>query len=152
MHEFSIQSDLAVAPAAFWAATSMSSVNWELAPIVRMSAPREWQDCAIERWETGSKLFDSWILLFGFVPVDLHSFRLQEIFADSGFQECSSSWMNKEWRHRRIALAGGQGCIVTDHVVVVGRIPLLSALLMPVYRFVFRHRHRRLRKQYKKAG
>ncbi|MES2104918.1 MAG: hypothetical protein V4634_12940 [Pseudomonadota bacterium] len=148
MPEFIIQSRLAVNAAEFAAATSMQSVNWELSPIVRMTAPDEWKNCAIGQWETGRLLFKSWILLFGLIPVDLHAFRLQEIYAGAGFQECSSSTVNKEWRHRRMLAAHGSGCSVIDHVVVVGRLPLLSAMLMPVYKCVFRYRHARLRKRY----
>ncbi|HTD02496.1 hypothetical protein [Undibacterium sp.] len=151
MREFTIQSNLAVDAAQFAAATSMHSVNWELAPIVRMTAPAAWKDCSLDQWETGRLLFKSWIFLFGFIPVDLHAFRLQEIYPGVGFQERSWSWMNREWSHRRMVVAHGHGCTVTDQVAVVGRFPILSALLMPVYKFVFRHRHRRLQNKYGKS-
>jgi hypothetical protein len=152
MREFTIQSDLAIEPSKFWAKTSMDSVNWELAPIVRMTAPNEWKNCPIDRWEVGRELFKSWILLFGFIPIDRHSFRLEEICAESGFRECSSSWMNREWNHERRTVARRGGCTVMDRVAVAGRIPMLWALLMPIYKFVFRHRHRRLRRKYGLPG
>lgn len=135
-----------------WASTSMNSVNWELSPFVRMTAPREWRDYPPERWETGRLLFRSWVLLLGVLPVDRHSFRLKHIHAGEGFQENSSSWLNREWNHERKLLPAEGGCRVIDHVSVVGRFPLLTALLMPVYRFVFRHRHARLRKKYGQAS
>ncbi|MFZ6644900.1 hypothetical protein ACO0LO_04245 [Undibacterium sp. TJN25] len=152
MREFTVQSDLAIDAAAFCANMSMQTVNWELSPIVRMSAPEPWRDCTLDQWQAGRLLFKSWIFLFGFIPVDLHAFRLEAIYAGAGFQENSSSWANKEWRHRRMVAARGDGCTVTDHVVVAGRIPFVAALLMPVYEFVFRHRHRRLRKKYGSTG
>ncbi|WP_394780219.1 hypothetical protein [Undibacterium sp.] len=152
MREFTVTSDLAIDAAAFCAAMSMQTVNWELSPIVRMSAPPQWADCALDQWQTGRVLFKSWIFLFGFIPVDLHAFRLEEITADVGFQESSSSWMNREWRHQRTVVACVGGCTVTDQVIVDGRVPFISLLLMPVYRFIFRHRHRRLLHRYGKAG
>jgi hypothetical protein len=148
MKEFTIRSKLDVAPQAFWAATSMQSVNWELAPLVRMTAPPEWRDCALSQWQAGRPLFKSWILLFGILPVDLHSFRLEAIDPEGGFLEASSSWVNKAWRHERKTLAGAGQCTVVDHVRVLGRCAPLTALLMPVYKWVFRHRHARLRSKF----
>jgi hypothetical protein len=148
MPEFTIQSNLNVDPNTFWAATSMQSVNWELAPIVRMTAPPEWTNCPLEQWEAGRDLFKSWVLLFGIIPVDRHSFRLREIIDGVGFRESSSSWINRRWNHDRTVVAREAGCTVTDHVAVAGRVPILRSCLMPVYKLVFRHRHRRLRRKY----
>jgi hypothetical protein len=148
MHEFTLQSDLAIGPDEFWAANTMKSVNWELSPIVRMTALKEWRSCPINQWEVGCLLFKSWILLFGIIPIDRHSFKLRRIYEGSGFLESSSSWVNKEWLHERRTTVRGSGCTITDHVTVVGRFPMLTNLLMPVYRFIFRHRHRRLRRNY----
>jgi hypothetical protein len=36
--------------------------------------------------------------------------------------------------------------------LVQGRVPLLTALLLPIYRLVFRHRHNRLRSLYGHAA
>ncbi|OOG39884.1 hypothetical protein [Polaromonas sp. A23] len=146
--EFTIDSTLNVSPSTLWASTFMNSVNWELWPLVRMTAPLAWRDYPPERWESGRLLFRSWVLLLGVLPVDLHSFRLKHIDAGEGFQENSSSWLNREWNHERKLLPAAGGCRVIDHISVVGRVPLLTALLMPVYRLVFRHRHARLRRKY----
>jgi hypothetical protein len=149
MRSFEIQSDLAIPASEFLSQCCMQSVNWELAPIVRMTAPRPWQDSPIANWEVGSELFKSWILLFGLLPVDRHAFRLRKADFDRGFDECSSSWMNREWNHCREIRAHERGCTVIDRVAVVGRVPLLVPLLMPIYRFIFRHRHCRLRKKFR---
>jgi hypothetical protein len=149
MPEFTVSSTLAVGPATLLEALTMESVNRELAPLVRMTAPPGWRRCAIGQWEAGRVLFSSWILLFGVVPIDRHTFRLERILPGEGFDEASSSWANRQWRHsRRISAVPGraEACTVTDRVSVTGRLPWLTAVLMPTYRLVFRHRHARLRR------
>jgi hypothetical protein len=148
MPQFTTRSILNVSPEQFWSSMSMEAVNWELAPWVRMSAPPEWQACTIDQWRPGEVLFKSWILLLGVLPSDLHSLRLLRIEAPEGFVESSTSWMNREWRHERHTRPHPQGCVLEDVVTVTGRLPWLTALLMPVYRLVFAHRHRRLRMRY----
>jgi ligand-binding SRPBCC domain-containing protein len=144
MLEFTIQSKLNAAPDKLWDNLSMDAVNQELWPLVKMTVPEAWRHRPIARWETGRLLLKSWILLFGFIPVDRHSFYLAEIQSGIKFRERSYSWMNREWNHTRTIAKTGPGCIVTDHIEVAGRIPLLTRFLFPVYKHIFRHRHRRL--------
>jgi hypothetical protein len=148
MRSFEIQSDLAIAPAEFWSNVSLESVNWELAPFVRMTAPREWQDRPIPDWEVGRELFSSWILLFGMLPVDRHAFRLRAIGPGLEFHETSSSWTNRQWNHDREIRANQSGCTVIDRVSYATRLPLLAPLAGSIYRLIFRSRHHRLRKKY----
>jgi hypothetical protein len=56
--------------------------------------------------------------------------------------------MNAAWNHTRHLEATPRGACITDVVEVRGRIPPLTALLMPVYRAIFAHRHRQLRRQF----
>jgi hypothetical protein len=148
MRALEIQSDLAVGPDEFLSQCCLQTVNWELAPIVKMTAPSRWQNSRIADWEVGGPLFKSWILLFGVLPVDRHSFRLRKPTFDRGFDECSSSWMNRAWNHRREIRANDLGCTVVDRVEVASRVPLFAPLLMPIYRLIFRHRHSRLRRKF----
>lgn len=145
---FTIETELAVTPEDFWRRMSLASVNAELAPLVRMTAPEEWREVAIEQWPTGRTLFNSVILLFGFLPIDVHRFRLEQVYPQRGFLERSSSLVNRVWRHERTIQPGPSGCLVTDVVTVQSRVPLLGGLLLPVFRAVFRNRHRRLRALY----
>lgn len=144
MHTFTFSSAIALSPEAFWSSMTMASVNAELSPWVRMSCPRDWRQRPMARWATDRALFRSVIFLFGMLPVDVHSFRLERVHPGRGFLECSRSWVNKVWRHERTTAATPGGCVVTDTVWIEGRVPLLTALLVPVYRWIFRHRHRRL--------
>jgi hypothetical protein len=145
---FEIRSDLAIEASEFWSKASLSSVNWELAPLVRLTSPPEWQHLPFADWRVGAELFQCWILLFGFLPIDRHMFRLRETSPEFGFREGSSSWINKEWNHDRTICAHERGCRVIDHVSVLSRVPVIAPLLMPIYRLIFRHRHRRLRQKY----
>jgi hypothetical protein len=148
MRAFEIKSDLAIKASEFWSQCSLESVNWELAPFIRMTAPTDWQSQPIEGWPVGVELFKSWILLFGVLPVDRHAFRLREMAPGFGFYERSSSWTSREWNHDRTVVGNDHGCTVIDRVAVVSRVPILEPFLLPIYRLIFRHRHRRLRKKY----
>ncbi|WP_028101580.1 hypothetical protein [Pseudoduganella violaceinigra] len=148
MPTFTIRTELAVTPEAFWRRMSMNAVNAELRPLVSMTAPAAWRNCPVEQWAAGPVLFRSVILLFGLIPVDVHSLRLAQIIPARGFLERSHSWCNKVWQHERTTERSDAGCVVTDTLTVQGRIPFLAALLMPMYRAVFRHRHHRLKAMY----
>lgn len=152
MPTFTVSTQLDIASDAFWARMSMAMVNAELSPLVRMTAPSRWKDCPLEQWTTGRVLFRSVVLLFGFLPVDVHSLRLERIFPDRGFLERSHSWINQRWQHERTTTRTEGGCLVTDTVTVQGRVALVTALLLPVYRLVFRHRHQRLKSLYGRTG
>lgn len=152
MPAFTFSSALPISPAQFWASMSMSAVNAELFPLVRMGCPAAWQTAHLAHWTTGKVLFRSTLFLFGVLPVDVHSLRLEQIYPDRGFLERSHSWANTLWQHERTTTATPDGCIVTDSVLVHGRVPCITTLLMPVYRLVFRHRHRRLQVLYGRPG
>lgn len=147
-YSFEVSSILPVPPSAFWASATFAAVNAELAPWVRMTAPAAWRARPLHDWPAGEHLFRSWILLFGFLPVDLHDFFLENITPDVGFAERSTSAMNRIWDHDREVLAHADGCRVTDRVRYESRLPLAGALLLPVYRAIFSGRHRYLRRRY----
>lgn len=149
MPSFTVRSELGVAPEVFWQGMSMSAVNAELWPLIRMTTPASWCNCPLEQWTSGAVLFRSVVLLFGFLPVDVHSLRLEHIDPAKGFVEGSHSWMNALWQHERVTTRMAAGCMITDTVAVQSRIPGVGAMLMPLYRGVFRHRHRRMRSLYK---
>lgn len=153
MPSFTVESEFRTTPAAFWGQMTMDAVNAELSPLVRMSVPGRWRRAPLDQWVPGKVLFRSVILLFGFVPVDLHSLRLEALYPDQrGFLECSHSWCNRLWQHERTTTPTAAGCIVRDTVTVEGRIPLVAKLLLPIYRLVFRHRHQRLKTLYGQVG
>lgn len=141
-------SDLPVAPAALWQQVStLDGVNAELMPLVRMTAPDEMRRMPFTQVPVKQHVFTSRLMLFGLLPVDLHRLCLDEVW-EGGFRENSSSLMHRAWRHERIVTANGSGSTITDTLNFEPRLPLVGYVLLPVVRFVFQHRHRRLRKRF----
>lgn len=149
---FELSSTLAIPPSRFWNNATLADVNSELAPWVRMTAPQPWRTRPLREWPAGQTLFSSWILLFGILPIDRHTFFFQAIDPERGFDERSSSLTNLTWQHSRHVLAHKDGCIVTDRLNFECRIPLLGAMLLPIYKFIFQGRHRVLRRRYADHG
>lgn len=127
---------------------TMAGVNAELFPLVRMTVPEALSTQSIFEWPVQETLFSSWILLFGFLPIDRHAFYLEAVDPDSGFSERSSSWVNTYWCHRRDVAPSATGCRVTDTLEYQSRIPFIDVLFKPAYRLVFWCRHQHLRRRY----
>ena len=123
-------------------------VNYELNPIVYMTAPNEWKNRLLTEAPVNKKLFSSVILLFHFIPVDIHNIYFRQVL-ENGFKESSNSIMMKEWKHNREVKKFKQGCILTDQISFSTRLPFLDVIIKPIYLYVFRHRHKRL---YNKFG
>jgi len=126
---------------------AMDGVNYELMPVVKMTTPSDWASKPLELWPTGTELFSSVILLFGIIPVDLHKFKLSKV-NKSGFEERSSSITHKEWNHSRTIKSLGSTCIVTDELEFVPKLSFLGGVMKPVYKAIFKHRHKRLEAKY----
>lgn len=145
---FSRSSDLPVAADVVLATLTLDGVNAELRPLVRMTAPAHWAGLSLHDWPERQTLFNSWILLFGILPVDRHAFYLESVTPGEGFVETSTSLMNAAWNHTRTIAPIAGGCRVTDSLEFRNRIAPLGYLLKPVYQLVFWNRHRTLRKRY----
>ena len=109
-------SELAADADRVWAhATSMAGVNAELRPWLRMTSPRgvELRPQVIQ--PPGEFAFHSWLLLGGVLPFDRHALGFEAMEpAQRWFNERSSSWVQREWVHRRSIAALGSGCRLTD--------------------------------------
>lgn len=142
-NEFSISSDLAAPREAVWARVSTAAgVNDELWPIT-MAFPDA--TGTIAELPLGSDLFCSRIRLWGIVPLDWHQLGIERIEPNVGFVERSHTLWLRSWVHERTLEDRPAGCRVTDHIAWQPRLGILSFLLGPLYRGVFRRRHRRLR-------
>ena len=152
---FEFESVLPAPRAELWAVlATMPGVNSELWPLARMSAPRHFRETPIHQWPTGEFLFHSTIFFALIFPADRHHFRMQTV-SDCGFQEDSTSLMNRSWRHSRqletLTTENGEATRVIDRVSYESRAGnLLGRLMLPTYRLVFWNRHRRLRKKWRK--
>lgn len=149
MPGFHIESRLCTSVTEVWSAiTVMPGVNAELMPLVRMTYPSEAKTQSIADAPAGEFLFWSWILAFGFIPIDRHHLRLVEIRPGEGFVEESVSWLQRRWRHERTVRGLPNGCVVTDRLTFEPRIGWAAPLVARIVGVVFRHRHRRLNRRY----
>jgi hypothetical protein len=130
-------------------ATTAEGINHELMPIVRMTVPRGLDTLSVTDATDGARLGRSWLLLGGLVPFDYDDITLERVEPGRSFQEDSTMLSQRSWRHHREVLPDGDGrCRVTDTVTFVPRLPVPVAALEFVFRQVFAHRHRRLRRRY----
>jgi len=146
-HAFEISSLVAATPEAVWARVStMEGVNDELRPLARMTYPRRAAGMRLDPAVVplGERLFRSWVLLFGFLPVDYDDLTLVRIEPGRGFLESSRMLSQRRWIHERALEPAAGGCRITDRVRFEPRVDLLGRAFLPVFRFFFRHRHRRL--------
>jgi hypothetical protein len=143
------ESRLAATPDTVWAsASTMAGVNAELGPWLRMSHPADRTALDGQAVPVGTLLFHSWLCLFGWLPIDRHALVLEQLYPGIGFDERSSSWMQKIWVHRRRIEAVPGGCRVSDELEITPRLRLQAPLVRWVVAALFRHRHRRLRARY----
>jgi len=125
----------------------MDGVNAELGPWLRMTYPpdAEHLDAVVADGGVG---FRSWLLAFGVLPFDRHSFALVSLDG-TGFVEESRSWLQRRWHHERRVLDAGPGrCTVIDELAVSPRIGVVAPLTRRLVRAIFDHRHRRLRERF----
>ncbi len=129
--------------------TTPEGVNGELMPIVRMTLPRGVKRLDLDSVAVGKPIGRCWILLFGLVPIDWDDLVLERLDPPNGFLERSSMLSMRTWEHeRRLEPTPDGGCVVRDRVRFEPRLPVPARALLPLYKTVFRHRHRRLRRHF----
>jgi ligand-binding SRPBCC domain-containing protein len=118
-------------------------INDELRPWMRMTVPGG-KDLNLDTIEVGAPIGRSWVLLFGFVPVDYDEITIEELDRGRGFVERSTMLSQRAWEHVRTIRPDGAGALITDSICWEPRLPLPAGALRPMFRTIFRHRHRRL--------
>jgi ligand-binding SRPBCC domain-containing protein len=147
--EIITSSPLPAPPDAVWAqVTSLAGINDELAPWLRMSAPRGMQ-LTPEAVPLGRRWFRSWILLFGILPFDYDDLLIERLDPGRGFLERSKMLSARVWEHERTLeeLPNGD-TLLTDRVDFLPRLPGTARAHAAVIRAIFRHRHRRLERAF----
>jgi hypothetical protein len=147
--QFRIGSTLRAGPAAVWErAMSAEGIDAELGPLLRMTTPRGLERLDLHALEPGP-LGRSWLLLFGWIPIDYDEIGLERIEPGRGFLERSTMLSQRYWQHERtIEEAAGGGATIVDRVAWEPRLPLPGRLLRPLVAAVFRHRHKQLRRHF----
>jgi hypothetical protein len=121
-----------------------------------MTMPPPLRGRTIDDVTAGERLGRRWLLLGGVLPVDYDDLRLAEVSKEGQslfrFQERSSMATLRVWMHERIVEADGEAaCTVTDRLgweprALLARIPGHQRVITAIVGFLFRHRHRRLRR------
>jgi ligand-binding SRPBCC domain-containing protein len=168
-YELTISSELAAPANELWQhAVSPQGVNRELRPLVRMTFPSGVEDLAAASGVlaaagmagdatgeasvagvasvTGRRLFRSWILLGGVLPVDYDDVTFVELEPGRRFLERSPMFSQRLWQHERTVEATATGCRVTDRVRFAPKLAVLGAVYAAIFRAAFRLRHRNLRR------
>ncbi len=148
--EISVASRLDARPDRVWdRVVTPAGINDEMRPWLRMTIPRGFDRLDPATVELGKPIGRSWILLFGLLPFDYDEITLVRLEEGRGFLERSSMLSQRTWEHERTLEAVGEGgCLITDRVRWEPRLGLPGTPLRPLFRWFFRHRHRRLRRRF----
>lgn len=119
-------------------------MNRELAPLARMTSPRSFATHDLEHAPLGRRAFRSWILAFGFLPIDYDDLTLVEMEPGRRFLERSRMLTQAEWEHERIVEPDEGGCVISDRVRFTPRVALLGPVFLAIFGLAFRLRHRNL--------
>lgn len=148
MIHLNFRSELATPADEVWSKVStMAGVNHELHPWVYMTVPASFSQLSLQEAtpeQLKGVLFNSVLLGLRCIPFDVHALHLDRVEVGRGFDEHSTSWMQKTWIHRRRVIPADNGCVVTDELIVEPRVFFMVPVVCAVVGFLFRHRHRRL--------
>jgi ligand-binding SRPBCC domain-containing protein len=143
------QSVLAAPPETVWERVStFEGINDELGPVLRMTAPARVRALDPADVVLGERIFRSWVLLFGVLPIDYDDLTLIALEPGRGFHERSRMLSMRVWEHERTLEPDGAGCLVRDRLSFEPRLPGMGPLLERIVRATFGHRHRRLRRRF----
>jgi hypothetical protein len=145
--EIAVASDLGASAEAVWArAIDPDGINYELRPLMRMTVPKGAEDFGLDELEPG-RIGRSWVFLFGLIPFDYDDLCIVRVEPGRSFLERSSMLSMRLWEHERTLTPLGEGrCRIEDRIAWEPRLPLSGALLRPLIRAIFNHRHKRLRR------
>lgn len=155
LSEVAVSTELAILPEPLWESVCrLDGVNRELAPWLRMTAPRGLEGATLADLEPGEPAGRCRLLLFGLVPVDYDDLTIAEVDPPHRFLERSRMLTIDPWEHERtIEPSGPAASVLTDRLRFRLRRPLRAVpgtdrLAVAVVGALFRHRHRRLAKLY----
>lgn len=110
-----------------------------------MSFPEQYRDLA-SSWAPGQRLFRSWILLAGILPVEYDDLTLVELEPGRRFLERSQLLSQRVWEHERVLTPHQGATRIEDRIRFEPRLAALAPLYLLLFRAVFRYRHWKLRR------
>lgn len=142
-HQLKFATPVRVSPIEAWKwISSFEGISKEMAPYLRMSAPKGVNDLSPAKIELGKPMFRSWIKLFGVIPFDYSDLTLLRIDDGVGFLEQSPMGSMRLWRHERRIEPNEHGCVIHDELTFEPRIA--DWISFRIVRAFFTHRHRNL--------
>ncbi len=146
---FKITSTLNAPKSVVWDyVTQMKNVNTELMPLVYMTYPKSRAAIADNTVPLAQTLFKSIVLLFGFIPVDVHCLRFERIDYGTAFYENSVTATHRYWKHTRTLSETNGITTLTDELHFLPRLKPMGYLLLPFIKKVFKNRHSKLNQQF----
>ena len=131
-------------------ALRFDKINDELMPLLKMTSPRDWSERTLDQVQPGQRLFRSWLLLFGLIPIDYDDICIAQIGPGYRFLERSQMMSASTWEHERIVIDELPGtCRITDRVRFTARSAPLGTVLRWFVPRVFAHRHDQLKARYR---
>jgi ligand-binding SRPBCC domain-containing protein len=131
--------------------STFEGINDELRPLMRLTAPARIRALEPEDVVLGERLFRSWVLLFGVLPIDYDDLTLVALEPGRGFHERSRMMSMSVWEHQRWLTSENGGCRVVDQLSFKPRMPGMGPVIERFIRATFRHRHKRLRRHFGEA-
>ncbi|MFL5824399.1 MAG: hypothetical protein ACJ764_13260 [Solirubrobacteraceae bacterium] len=144
-------SDLRAPADAVWSRiASLDGINYELGPWFKMTSPAG-IELSPEAVPLGQRWFRSWILFLGVIPFDYDDLCIEALEPGHRFLERSTMLSASTWEHERTLewLADG-GTRIRDRVNFEPRIRLIAPIHRTIIAATFRHRHRRLRRYFRR--
>jgi ligand-binding SRPBCC domain-containing protein len=128
--------------------TSPAGINYEMKPLMRMSAPRG-ANLDIAQVQPGQHIGRCWLWLFGFLPFDYDNLTIAALEPGASFHEKSTMLWMRRWEHERFVTEVGEGRTeVFDRVTFTPRLRVFSWPVRGIVRRLFAHRHKRLRRYF----
>jgi ligand-binding SRPBCC domain-containing protein len=146
--ELTLESEVSASPADAWRwISSVKSIQAEMWPYFRMTAPRGIESIGDLDVKPGKVLFRSRVYLFGFLPIDHSDMTLIELRDGEGFIEESPMGSMKSWRHDRKVEPTNGGSRIVDHLTFEPR--WIRGVTAWFINTVFKHRHKVIRRHLK---
>lgn len=117
-------------------------------PFARMTYPKERSEIGTDKVPFKQTLFKSIVLLFGFIPSDIHCLRFDKSDEGSAFYENSISLLHRYWKHTRTIFERDGKTFLRDEIDFLPRVFPMGYLLLPFIKTIFRNRHKKLQSHF----
>jgi hypothetical protein len=114
-----------------------------------MTIPRDFKSGIPDDLDIPARLGRSWVLVFGFLPLERDDIFVAELESNHRFRERSTMLSMNLWGHERLVEREGEDTRVTDRITFELRwplrhLPFAYVATGAIIAALFRHRHRRL--------